>query len=354
MTAIYLSDLITQPLHTVPLSATLADATSLMKAYKLSSLLIADEGVPEGIITERDVLNALAESIRGDQPVSTVMSTPVLSALDTTEFKEGYHKLALYNIRHLLVTDKNGTPKGVVSDSDFRNHLSSSVISRLQDLRSLMSSHTLTVPHTTPLMQAIQAMVSHRFSCVIATENNIPCGILTEYDAVRLYNNTSTSEALALNQVMHSPVKTIPENTSIPVALEVLQQHGIRHLVVVDKAEHVVGIITEHEIVHQIEIEFANEMRKKNQLSQTALKRHENKLHAIFNTTNIHLILLDTHAQIVEINAAILRECGHKRAEVLNTSIWDTVWRSDDASQKEHLRQVLDEANQGLTRMALT
>lgn len=344
-----LDDLLTTALYTAPADATLAAATAIMKHHQLSSLLIEYSGEPVGIITERDILAALANNISSCCPVSQVMSKPVVSAPGHLEFREGYHQLALHNIRHLLITDRQGYPKGILSEGDFRSHLSSSFISRMRDIRGLMSSHTLTVPKETSALEALRTMAEHRFSCVIATDNEIPCGILTEYDAVKLYNDACIDVGIPLYEVMKSPVKTVAQDTSVPVALEQLQEHNIRHLVVVDNNEKVVGLITEHDIVHQIEIEFASRVNQQQKLSQSEIRRYEHKLHAIFDTTNIFLVLLDTDGHVLEINAAALKVSGFRREEVLHKPIWDTVWRTEDRVQQHRIRKVLIDARQGIS-----
>ena len=351
MTVKKLDHLLSHPLLTITLSSTLACATQCMHDNRLSSLLVVsdDDGLPEGIVTERDILDALAKDVGSDTPINDVMSKPVISAPASTEFRDGYHRLAFHNIRHLLVTHDDGKPKGIVSESDFRNHLSSSFISRLRDIRGLMSSSALTVPQTSLLRSAVQTMATHRFTCVIATDGNTPSGILTEYDAVKLYNSMEVDANTLLSEVMVKPVRTIPERTPVPTALEIMQLNNIRHLVVVDDKTQVLGLVTEHDIVHQIEIEFAGEMRKQRKLDETELKRYENKLHAIFDTTNIFLALLDPQGCILEINAAALKMSGFTRADVLVKPIWDTIWRGDDELQTQRLHSVIRDTAAGKT-----
>lgn len=347
-----LEHLLSHPLYQLHTSATMAEATELMQQSGTSSLLVIDPDSPEqpaGIITERDVLKALAADMPADALVSDVMSKPVVVAPASTEFRDGYHLLAFHNIRHLLLLDDNGNPQGIISESDFRKHLSSNFISRLKDIRGVMSSSALAVPRHTLLRSAIQTMASHHFTCVVATDNDLPCGILTENDAVKFYNSDRVNNSTQLDEVMVKPVRTIPDNTSVPLALESMQRHNIRHLVVVDQSSKVLGLVTEHDIVHQIEIEFAGEMRRQRQLNESELKRYEHKLQAIFDTTNIFLALLDLQGCVLEINAAALKMSGYSRSEVLLNPIWETVWRCNDSSQAERLRQVLAATHDGKT-----
>lgn len=346
-----LDHLLSRQLQTVPLYTTLAEATATMRQYQLSSLLVVDaNSTPQGIITERDILHALAHETESATVIEQVMSKPVISAPANTEFRDGYHLLAFHNIRHLLITDDNGAPKGIVSESDFRNHLSSNFISRLRDIRGVMSTSALTVPESSRLGEAIQTMSNQRCTCVVATRNRLPCGILTEFDAVKLYNNPEINADTPVREVMIKPVRTIPENTPVPAALELMQTNNIRHLVVVDRRNEVVGLVTEHDIVHQIEIEFAGEMQRLRRITESELKRYEHKLHAIFDTTNIFLALLNPSGSILEINAAALKVSGMERDDVLLRPIWDTVWRSHDHHHTLRLQETIREVQAGHTR----
>lgn len=343
-----LKQLLSQPLFTLPVSATLNQAAALMGEQHLSSLLVVEHNEPAGIVTERDILRALAQGLNPNQVITAIMTTPVISAPADTEFRDGYHLLALHNIRHLLVTDALGAPAGIISESDFRNQLSASFISRLRDVRGVMSSHTLALPEDTPLQVALQAMATHRHSCVIATCDACPSGILTEYDAVRLFKQ-GQNQAVLLRDVMQTPVKTVPQNTTVPEALSQLKRYNIRHLVVVDELNQVIGMVTEHDIVLQIEIEFAGDMRNQRDETRSVLKRYETQLHAIFETTNIFLALLDPDGNILEINSAALKLAGMRREQVINKPMWQTVWRSDDPAQSRNLRQMIENTRAGKT-----
>ena len=87
-------------------------------------------------------------------------------------------------------------------------------------------------------------------SLVVVNNQNKPQGIVTERDIVRkaCVNDIRTS-VLSLREVMSSPIITIDSNESASKAVDMMLQHNVRHLLVVDKKDDhkdskPIGIIT--------------------------------------------------------------------------------------------------------------
>ncbi|HAC26466.1 MAG TPA: diguanylate cyclase, partial [Marinobacter hydrocarbonoclasticus] len=95
------------------LDTTIADAAARMSETSVSSILITDGGTVVGIWTEHDALAidfTDPETFR--QPVSTVMSSPVLSLPETLDAGEAAVRLRDTGKRHFLVTNSSGKPVG--------------------------------------------------------------------------------------------------------------------------------------------------------------------------------------------------------------------------------------------------
>ncbi len=92
-----------------------------------------------------------------------------------------------------------------------------------------------------------------RSSCVLVVEDGQVIGILTERDIVNLSAKYISLDHLIIRDVMASPVFTLREQnfTDILQTVNLLQQHHIRHLPIVDEQNCVVGLIT-HESLRQI------------------------------------------------------------------------------------------------------
>ncbi len=99
-------------------SATLREAAQQMRALKIGSLLIdAGDGKPLGIVTERDVLVAVARDGAAAlaRPVETFMSSPVTSVPENALLYVAMGRMERLNFRHLAAVDGAGRATGVVS-----------------------------------------------------------------------------------------------------------------------------------------------------------------------------------------------------------------------------------------------
>ena len=113
-----LSAVMRAPPVSIAATATLEAAARLMTAGDVSSVLAADgDGLPVGILTERDLLRALAQSggAATTAPVSTAMSAPLVTLPADAFVYQGLGRMERLGIRHLALTGADGRVVGVVS-----------------------------------------------------------------------------------------------------------------------------------------------------------------------------------------------------------------------------------------------
>jgi CBS domain-containing protein len=116
----------------------------------------------------------------------------------------------------------------------------------------MMSKTLEIIQETASVQEAAKKMKEKDVSSLVVVDNqNRPQGIVTERDIVRkaCINDTSTS-GVTLRDIMSSPVITIDSNESASKAVDMMLQHNVRHLLVVDKQDDdkggskPIGIIT--------------------------------------------------------------------------------------------------------------
>ena len=99
------------------------EAAKLMKKAGVGSLPIVDKrNLPIGILTDTDLRNkVLAENRSADEPVSSVMSSPVKTIRKSFTLSEVQIRMIRSGVHHMVVTE-NGTDKspvvGLISDHD--------------------------------------------------------------------------------------------------------------------------------------------------------------------------------------------------------------------------------------------
>lgn len=120
-------DLMRAPPRFVPPAASLDEALAVMMANAVSSVFVnlEDGSRPptletSGIVTERDVLRAIAadgsEALR--QPVTRSMSRPLVGVEDEEFVYRAIARMIRLRIRHLAVTDREGSVIGALSARD--------------------------------------------------------------------------------------------------------------------------------------------------------------------------------------------------------------------------------------------
>lgn len=107
------------PPRFIAAGATVRAAAERMRQWGIGALLVADgtPGRPEGIVTERDILAAVARDGAAclDQPVARIMSTPVAAVPENALLYVAIGRMERLGFRHLAVVDAAGRAVGVVS-----------------------------------------------------------------------------------------------------------------------------------------------------------------------------------------------------------------------------------------------
>lgn len=105
----------------------LADAARKMRAAQTGSLLVMDGDRLVGIVTERDLLRAVAEGKDpGALPLKDVMTTDVITITPQTTLKEAAGLMAEKWIRHLPVVESERVV-GIISQRDLTGVLAAAL-----------------------------------------------------------------------------------------------------------------------------------------------------------------------------------------------------------------------------------
>lgn len=110
--------LMTSDLSVIAEDATIRQAAGQMQAERIGSLLVKKGEDFSGIITETDIVRAVAEHDQVSQtPVADVMSSPILTVSKKLSPHYARDLMADKRIRHLAVTEE-GQIVGIISARD--------------------------------------------------------------------------------------------------------------------------------------------------------------------------------------------------------------------------------------------
>ncbi len=101
-----------------------------------------------------------------------------------------------------------------------------------------------TVAPDTPLDEAISRFAAQHVSSLVVVEAGRPLGIMTERDLVRLMC-AGSADRRSVREVMTAPLLTVPHDLDFSSAQVMMASCGIRHLVLVDAAGQLAGLVSE-------------------------------------------------------------------------------------------------------------
>ncbi len=111
-------------------------------------------------------------------------------------------------------------------------------------LADIMTSEIVCISPDFTLAEAAELMAERRISSLLVNQGDTPLGIVTEHNLL-CAANVGLSSATPMRAIMSSPLITASHNTTIFDASKLAEQHGIRHLVVVDDDDKVVGMASD-------------------------------------------------------------------------------------------------------------
>ena len=261
-----------------------------------SFALVAQDGQLQGILTERDIvrLSASGQSLLG-KTACQVMTSQVIT-LNIHQLNDIFVPLQMfqkYHIRHLPVIDDRGSIVGVVTAESVRQILQPADLLRLRRVSDVMTTQVITASPIASILQVAQLMATHQVSCVVIAiplqsqhrsqavswldvqgcpkPNPIelgtkfrdldasktvllhPVGIITERDIVRFQALEMNLEQVRAEVVMSAPPVCCQAPDSLWDVHQIMQQRGLRRIVVWGDRQELLGIVTQSSLLRVLD-----------------------------------------------------------------------------------------------------
>lgn len=272
-----ISQLMTRTVCEVPTDWSAEQILDKMQAMSVSSVLVVEERLTLGVITERDVVRNLHRK-GGLKSLSCtdLMQAPVVTVEQTEKCIDVYHLMDGRRIRHVAVTDAEGLLVGIVSESDILRDFGVEHYMRFKDVGGAMSPEVILLPETATVGEAVALMDERRQSCVFAVDAaRRPLGVLSERDIVRLCHEHDDPQGLTLGQTMKGPVRTTHRAALLHDVVKSMDEAHIRRLAVVDDKGGVCGVLTHHEVVHGLEGQYVSYLKDMIQEQEKVLESRQ-------------------------------------------------------------------------------
>jgi CBS domain-containing protein len=243
----FVEDIMSKDVATIPPEATMAEASKVMGAKRIGSLIVEVEGKPKGIVTERDLLSkVLAKDLDPETIlVRDVMSSPLITIEPTATIKLAAQTMISQKGR--LAVFRGEKLIGIITAADLIKSLPESPETSMT-IDGVMTKHVIMVTSRTTVKEVTRIMGEKRIGSVLVTRRKKPSGIFTERDLLTTFLTRGKSLETSVGDAASSPLITIPQGTTVhQTALTMALKH-IRRLPVI-KDDEIVGIVTARDLV---------------------------------------------------------------------------------------------------------
>ena len=117
-------DIMEKNVITIEKNRTAQDAAKIIAEKDISFLVVMNNDLPEGVLSESDFVRKIAAEDRksSDVPISEIMSYKFRSVGPTTTIEDAVQKMLNNNIRRLLIIEDDKLV-GVITQTDLASHL---------------------------------------------------------------------------------------------------------------------------------------------------------------------------------------------------------------------------------------
>jgi diguanylate cyclase (GGDEF)-like protein len=170
-----------------------------------------------------------------------------------------------------------------------------------------MTTAAPTLDPDASLEDVLAAMRHDRASCIVLVEAGRPVGIFTQRDVVRVFHQGSPGDT-PIRRLMSAPVIAIQATAPLEEAARQMDSARVRHLVVVDEAGQLVGVLDGHDLMRPLELGLVDrllvekkEIEKSRAEAETQLRESEERFRSLFGNmaegVALHELLLDADGQ---------------------------------------------------------
>ena len=254
-------DVMSKEVATISPDDIVISAAKFMSDNKISCLVVMDSGHVKGIITETDVLRRVGKNSKDfyRTKLDRIMSSPVESVTSDISVLEASKIMGVRHIKRLPIIDE-GELVGIVTQTDLVRALTSYGLWR--DISEIMSRNIAGIQMRASVAEAAEVMTSRKISCIIVMDGDDVVGVLTEKDMLgRVVALRRDPTNTMLEEVMSSPVTSVPSNFSVFSASKLMEEMNIRRLVIM-KDKCLCGVLTQTDIFMAVRNKLQEEEEK--------------------------------------------------------------------------------------------
>lgn len=179
--------------------------------------------------------------------VEDVMTEKVVTCTATAAILEVQKLMVEHRISRVVVVDAKNRPIGIMTQKDFVNFLLADKSERgLEEIQAeeVMSKNLTTVKPAAPISDVAETMIREKISSlVVVDEDGELKGIVTKADLI-MYPLVTKPGIYSVQEFMTPNPITVKPSHPIFLAVYLMSEHKISRVIVIDKENKPVGIIT--------------------------------------------------------------------------------------------------------------
>jgi CBS domain-containing protein len=262
-----IKDFMVKEVITTTENETAHEALDSIISRGVNSLVVVRNGIPVGIITEKDFLvrRYAGEGNFENLKVKDMMTSHIITANINSDLYSCIELMLNSNIRKLPIV-KNGKLAGIITITDilkvFDGFFSKSIIesANLPIVKSIYTKRVARTAKNVKLSSLYKYMVDNKVDfCIVyesASDPNLnkerAVGILTTKDLLdEIHQSPDSLETLRAENIMKSPIFYVTPGIDILAANKLMLEKGFRRLLVTTK-DQIVGVLTQKSLLRSV------------------------------------------------------------------------------------------------------
>ncbi|CAA7625681.1 Signal transduction protein [Candidatus Terasakiella magnetica] len=302
-------------------STSIVEAARLMADARCSSIVVIDGGKPIGIWTERDALSVnLTQPEALKRPISEVMSSPIKTIHNLSTIGDAGMRFKLDGVRHFVVVNDTGEATGVISQSDviLRHGVEHFLV--LRNVRSAITRPMVTIDAGASLSDAITQLHGARVDAALVMDGSGENpGIITERDVLRLIASSGPMPN-TVGEAASRPLLSVPHDSSLLAARNLLQEKGIRHIGVTGVDGGLIALLSFSDILSTLQYEYVQRLDEALRERDEALIRSRKDLslaRKVIEASLDGIMIISATHQIEFVNPAFTAMTGYPPEEII-------------------------------------
>ncbi len=285
-----------------------------MAAAQASCIIVMEAQRLVGIFTQHDIVQLISTNLvlktltLADVMIREVVTLNVAEADDLFTLSQRFNQ---HRIGHLPVVDGHHQVVGMVTPATACYLFKAEYMLRAVRVGEVMTQAVIEGLPSDSLLTLAQSMTTHQVSCVvIADQERLPVGIVTEQDIVQFQALGLELAQLTAARVMSAPLCNMRPQDSLWQAHQTMERLHVRRLVITQPSGEIAGLVTQtqllkwlnpvesHYVMQQIQATIERQTRQLQQLNQEL---------QMANANLAHLATIDELTQLL--NRRRLNEC---------------------------------------------